>query len=484
MKISQRFNLERTQAEIDFVDIDTDVDMPLYIDAQLIAASGHIFANECYTSIHGFFSHFIELLRTNRQLEARALFAHLHEPNETCFGVSTGTPSGRGIGGKQADTLFESIRQSGAVETGVLEHLEDCAIFVRGIERDKVSDMTTNIIRRNLITYTQRQAELHGIPLRAATPSGALWDNASRRWIFAHTDMLVVDERPILLVPKGFVSYAKTYNLQKYHTHFVLNFIKQEQLRTNGPFVHRRMRRNGTERVWVSKEELEEEIAPAEKEFVAGFTSQHGAVFERFKEWAKEKARPLSPSELRSTDNIADIALFLADTLATIAPGNDGASQYHRLVVGILEFLFFPSLTCPIKEREIHEGRKRIDITFDNSARGGIFWSLHQVHQIPCQYIMVECKNYGREIGNPEIDQLSGRFSVNRGKIGMLLCRSLEDRPRLIERCRDTYRDERGLLLPVTDENLSMLLRAKAEAPSSRPEEMMLNNLVREIILA
>jgi hypothetical protein len=73
-------------------------------------------------------------------------------------------------------------------------------------------------------------------------------------------------------------------------------------------------------------------------------------------------------------------------------------------------------LTCPQIEQEIDEGRKRIDLSFDNSARDGFFYRLHTTYRLPSQFIFAECKNYGREVGNPEIDQLAGRFGPNRGK--------------------------------------------------------------------
>jgi hypothetical protein len=482
MKIGRR--LKKTQSEIDFVDIDPEKDIQLYVDPQLIAASPHPFAEACHTSIEGFFSHFLALLKTKDSVAARALFSHLHEPNETCLGQSSGAPNGRGIGSEQADQLFESIRQSKAAKTGLLEHLEDCAIFVPGIGGDKVSDMTTNVVRGHLVAYTQDQCKLHGLPLVADTPMGPIWDNVARRWIFIRTDALVLNGRPILFVPKSFVSFAKNYTTEKYHRHFVLNFICREQLATNGPFVHRRERRDGTERVWVVKKEVQDNIAPADKEWVAGFTLQHASLFKQFRKWAKERAQPLTNAELKSAEDVGVIAAYLASELLKIRPGNAAATAYHHLVLGVLELLFYPSLTCPRKETEIHEGRKRIDITFDNSARFGFFWDLHQIRKLPCQYIVAECKNYGREIGNPEIDQLSSRFGPNRGQVGFLLCRSLENRERLIRRCQDTYRDSRGLVLPLTDDDLKMLLDAKAQAPLSRPGEEFLKELAREIILA
>ena len=81
-------------------------------------------------------------------------------------------------------------------------------------------------------------------------------------------------------------------------------------------------------------------------------------------------------------------------------------------MVGMLEFIFFPHCIYPVKEREIDFGRKRIDIVYTNAARDGFFYRLHTSHQVVLTYIMVECKNYSSDIGNPELDQLGGRFSA------------------------------------------------------------------------
>ena len=84
----------------------------------------------------------------------------------------------------------------------------------------------------------------------------------------------------------------------------------------------------------------------------------------------------------------------------------------------------------------------------ENGAHAGIFYTLPNIRRMPCSYVPLECKNYGWEVGNPELDQLAGRFSVNRGKVGFLCCREFEDRARFIRRCRDTLVDDRGLVLP------------------------------------
>src|SRR5258705_496439 len=151
-------------------------------------------------------------------------------------------------------------------------------------------------------------------------------------------------------------------------------------------------------------------------------------------------------------------------------------------MIGAVELLFFPNLLHPVKEREIHEGRKRIDIVMENGARDGIFYRLHAIRHLPCAYVPIECKNYGREIGNPEIDQLAGRFSTNRGKLGLLCCRSIADRPALIRRCRDTFTDDRGLILVLED---SLIIECLDLVADGREQELerVISGLVDEIWL-
>jgi hypothetical protein len=97
--------------------------------------------------------------------EARDLLAHLREPTETRFGLSSKRPAGAGIGPHQAQQLFEALRDSSAVTTGLLSSLEECELMIEGIGRDKISDLTTNVIRAHLIEYTQQQCKLHGVPM-------------------------------------------------------------------------------------------------------------------------------------------------------------------------------------------------------------------------------------------------------------------------------------------------------------------------------
>ena len=51
-----------------------------------------------------------------------------------------------------------------------------------------------------------------------------------------------------------------------------------------------------------------------------------------------------------------------------VTPGQEHASAYHRAVEELLTAIFYPALSDPKVEYQIHEGRKRIDITYTNNA--------------------------------------------------------------------------------------------------------------------
>jgi hypothetical protein len=165
----------------------------------------------------------------------------------------------------------------------------------------------------------------------------------------------------------------------------------------------------------------------------------------------------------QSLDEEFDETVFcdaVANSLRAIAPGSDAASDFHNLMIGALEFIFHPNLMYPVKEDEIHSGRKRIDISYTNAARDGFFYRVHTAHQIASNRVMVECKNYSRDVANPELDQISGRFSINRGKLGLLIGRSCDDKALFIERCKDTARDGRGFVIPIFDDDIYEMLNA------------------------
>lgn len=75
--------------------------------------------------------------------------------------------------------------------------------------------------------------------------------------------------------------------------------------------------------------------------------------------------------------------------------------------------------------------------------------------------IFVECKNYGGEVANPELDQLSGRLGRSRGNVGMLICSRFDNKAKFEQRCRDTALDDREYIIVMDNDDLKALVEAR-----------------------
>lgn len=474
MKISKQFLLNKSQAELDFVDIDFTTDTPLFLDPFFLSKKTDNWSNQATLTLRNFFQRVIDLIRAGNENEAKELFDHLHEPNTTCLGLSRGNPQGKGVGAGDTDKIYESLLRSRAIQSGLIQDIEDNVLFVDNFGKDKLSDMTTNIITKHLIEYTQNQCRLHNIPLLGGVSSGFFWNSIQGEWESEHTEMLVINGRKILLVPKGIVSFCKAYVPDRYYNQFVLDFLQNENIRMNSALVQRR--KGGTR--YVTKKSLKEANPPS-KEFLRRFTREHPEILRQF----KDELEVSSLANIEFTEfNFRAVAASLITRLNAIPTGTASANDFHNIIIGILELIFYPHLINPIKEREIHDGRKRIDLVFDNASQSGIFRRLSENHNIPCPYIFVECKNYTKDVANPELDQLGGRFSVNRGQVGFLVCRSIDNMPLFIQRCKDTFNDGRGLIVPLTDEDLTTLLNIYNDW-NWQPIEQFLSDRIRKVTI-
>jgi len=472
-RFSENFALGKSQFELDFVDVDTNADIPLFIDPFAISQRPDRWSQDAHASLLTFFQCVIDDIRAGRLGPARDLLSHLREPNETRFGFSRGRPKGAGVGPEQADDIFNALRDSEAVRQGMLSALEECELMIPGIGPDKISDLTTNIIRDKLASYTAEQCNLHGIATRQVALPG--WFDAPRRqWANDYINLPVVDGRPILLCPKAIARHQFSYDHRGYYRHYILDFLQSEHLHAGSALVH--ALKNGKHVVY--KKDLEA-IHPCAKSFLFEFSREHPDVLADYKE-ALSKLEAAKLETPIGDDDEQHIAAMLRIALAATPGGPDAAGAYHRLMVGVLEFVFFPDLVNPVKEREIHDGRKRIDIQMENSARSGPFYNLHAVKQLPCAYIAAECKNYTRELANPELDQIAGRFGPNRGKAGIVLCRGFENRERFVQRCRDTLTDGRGLIIGVGDEVVASWLEM-IENGNRRDIRISVNRLIDEV---
>ncbi|MGA9151336.1 MAG: hypothetical protein WBZ36_12225 [Candidatus Nitrosopolaris sp.] len=72
----------------------------------------------------------------------------------------------------------------------------------------------------------------------------------------------------------------------------------------------------------------------------------------------------------------------------------------------------------------------------ERTSNTGFFGSLNNRFGVRAPYILIECKNYGTEVANMELDQLSGRLKPKRGMFGILTYRKTNNERDLLTRCQ------------------------------------------------
>ncbi|WP_055069159.1 hypothetical protein [Clostridium massiliamazoniense] len=89
--------------------------------------------------------------------------------------------------------------------------------MIDGIGKDSISDITTNVIRKYLIEFTQNQCNIYNIPMTSFKNN--IWDEDLKKWVNIEYKLPSINGNRIILVPKSIVtdklilSYNDFYNI-------------------------------------------------------------------------------------------------------------------------------------------------------------------------------------------------------------------------------------------------------------------------------
>ena len=314
LTFSKAFRINKSQSELDFVDIPLNNDIPLFIDPYALSQRPDVWSLSCHELIKYFFQLIIESIRAGNLDKARELLLHFKEPNETRFGLSRNRPQGAGIGRFQAEQLYAAISESSAVKTGFLSSLEECELMIEGISRDKISDLTTNVLRKKLGEYTVEQCKLYNVQLHQVSlaPYFSADENA---WVSEYYNLPIYKNKPVLLVPKFIARYSLDYDSSDYYNNYVLNYLQVENLSGGSSLV--RTLKNGKKVVY--KKDLKA-IYPFSKEFLFEFSKSNPEVLAKYR--AELSALEKEHREImEGSEEEAVLADSLLIALENIPPG-------------------------------------------------------------------------------------------------------------------------------------------------------------------
>ncbi len=183
---------------------------------------------------------------------------------------------------------------------------------------------------------------------------------------------------------------------------------------------------------------------------------------------------------LNDVESVTVLDLYL-EQLSQIPTGKENAHNFHLLASRIFYEIFRSQLGEPIIEKEINEGRGRIDFSCKNKNRDGIFKNLKEMRDIKCPDLLVECKNYENDLTNNEYSQLSDRLIPDRSMLGILICRDKKEENNVLKHCQDRKKGDKYIIV-LDDADLVELSKYKQNDENDDRINDFIENKIKEII--
>jgi hypothetical protein len=182
-------------------------------------------------------------------------------------------------------------------------------------------------------------------------------------------------------------------------------------------------------------------------------------------------------SEVLPNPRSLSIESLYMEKLRSILPGTQN-EVYHRVVSYALGRIFKDSIRGMEIKQPVHDGIGEIDTVFTNYAKNGFFKSMSERYS--STFPIFEMKNYSEDPGNPEINQVNGRLTANRGNFGILVCRTVKNEERLYDICASKLPDH--CILFLTDKDIIEMLNYSRNGGFDDIDEIM-NAKLRTLLL-
>ncbi|MGC5584133.1 hypothetical protein [Ornithinimicrobium sp. W1665] len=212
MYFSEAFAIDAESPE--WVDIVLNDDTALFVDPFLIFQDESDEWKDAHSELMAHFQKSYDFLAGHQDNENSLQYKRVvewmkfPEPREFCLGVSSESVDGAGGGLGLARTIVEGMAI--AINAGIedLTHFEELGVLVPRIGRDRISDLTCNILKNRFIEYTQSVCRDFEIPMKAVPVARSQWDSSRNRYVDAVHELPenpFYEGRGILLTPKRFV---------------------------------------------------------------------------------------------------------------------------------------------------------------------------------------------------------------------------------------------------------------------------------------
>jgi hypothetical protein len=425
-RLTDNHDIDASQEKLDFAVPFLDEDIPLYVDPFLLWRSPSQQDQALHTSLINAFNHLNFLIRKGKSDQARNNLILASECGEVGLGHSK-KRKGLRIGADKADeilSIFEAIPEYGRYG---FHHFEEIQLYVDGIAKDRISDISCNFIKSFLIDFTIQQCEEIGIPIEETTLS-SLYDYKGNSFVAeqeVHLPLHPETKEPIIFVPKRWLRFSPWINFEDYFK----DYCPCDEI--------------------FNKEE------PKDRVKVLNFNRDNYGIVKSYID-----AKVQTQDDCRNDPLFTQIPILSAKRKLTeikklpTGKENRADEMYEKYICQLLTSLFYPHLDFATEQSRTESGTLIRDLIFYNNR------SIDFLKEIGEDYgnrqLVFELKNV-KAIERDHINQLNRYLDVGLGKFGVLVTRNQLPRA-MFKNTVDLWSGQRRCIITITDEDIELMV--------------------------
>src|SRR5256885_1912309 len=378
------------------------------------------------------------------------------EPREIGLGYTRSGTAGSGVGPEIAKEIAYTFKNSPALLSRGLRHIEELQLICPGMGHDRISDMTANVLKLFLISYTQEQCDSWNIPVVNDVPISHYFNFDEMGWRDGYFDLPInpSTKGPLLLVPRRILRILPWINYDDYVGEYKKIFLRPVSRHSS---LRLKLRKG-------ARKETVDESAPAPKPEVCQVTSQNTVALDAYvdrKEKEAAKAEPTELSTLKDRDQLKEHAESLIKELSSIESGKDDAYKYQDIVHRMLTFSFHPHLADGKPQERTYAGTLIRDLIFTNEGARNFWRYLMQTYGN--LLVVFELKNK-KDITGSDVDQVATYLGDTMGRFGILVSRENQSSTSFNRRRAIFNKDTaRKVILHLADKELIDLVRRRGK---------------------
>ena len=409
------------QSEVDFAIPFLDEDIPLYIDPFRLWQSPAYQDNGLHVLFKNAFNGLGKMYVEGQRDRAIEMLQRISECDEVGLGNSK-TRNGKKIGTGLAINILEIYESVPAIQTCGLEHPEIIQLLVEGISKDRISDITANLLGSFLIDYTIQECSKYGVPS----------ENCDFEYLDVKTMTFKKDscdlplnprtQQPLWLVPKRWLRRQLWLNGDDYLNHYLVERIES-------------LKRSEIDLVTFNREN-----------------------YNVLSEYVKAKER--TAADCKNDPLFGQIPITSAkrklSTIKRLPTGKAGNAdkKYEEEVCQLMSSLLYPHLDFAQAQSRTESGTQIRDLVFYNNISHPF---LNEINELfGSRQIVMELKNV-QEVSKEHINQLNRYLNPIFGSFGIIVTRN---RPKksVFQHTIDLWSGQRKCILIMDDSDVEMMV--------------------------